>query len=168
MLGNGLAKGLKATLRAFFTKPVTIVWPYRKVEIADRGQGLIRLRIKQFEPELVYKCTGCRICEQNCPQHCITVVKKEGEKQPEIYTVNYGLCMFCRVCIDVCPFDALEQTQEHEFIGESRQDFIRTKEELIMKTVYIEENKVPKSDNQAAGIKPEAQKSAEEKKEEDK
>lgn len=164
MLGSGLAKGLKTTLRAFFSKPVTLIWPYRKIEIADRGQGLIRLRIKQFEPDLVYKCTGCRICEQNCPQHCITVVKKEGEKQPEIYTVNYGLCMFCRVCIDVCPFDALEQTQEHEFIGESRQDFIRTKEELMMKTVYIEESKVPKSDNPATGIEPEIQKTEGEKK----
>jgi NADH-quinone oxidoreductase subunit I len=165
LLGSGLAKGLKATLRAFFSKPVTLVWPYKKIEIADRGQGLIRLRIKQFEPELVYKCTGCRICETNCPQHCITVVKKEGEKQPEIYTVNYGLCMFCRVCIDVCPFNALEQTQEHEFIGESRQDFIRAKEELMMKTVYIEESKVPKSGNLAAGIEPEVQKTDEEGKE---
>ena len=141
MLGIGLVKGLKTTLRAFFSKPVTLVYPYRKVEIADRGQGLIRLRMAQLDPPAVYKCTGCGICEKNCPQHCITVVKKEGEKQPEIYTVNYGLCMFCRICIDVCPFNALQQTQEHEFIGGSRQDFIRQKEELQMKTVYIEEKK---------------------------
>ena len=141
MLGIGLVKGLKTTLRAFFSKPVTLVYPYRKVEIADRGQGLIRLRMTQLEPETVYKCTGCGICEKNCPQHCITVVKKEGEKQPETYIVNYGLCMFCRICIDVCPFNALQQTQEHEFIGGSRQDFIRQKEELQMKTVYVEEKK---------------------------
>lgn len=140
MLGIGLIKGLKTTLRAFFSKPVTLVYPYRKIEIADRGQGLIRIRMTQLDPP-VYKCTGCKICETNCPQHCITVVKKEGEKQPEIYSVNYGLCMFCRICIDVCPFNALQQTQEHEFIGESRQDFIRTKEDLMMKDIYIE-NKV--------------------------
>ena len=141
MLGIGLVKGLKTTLRAFFSKPVTLVYPYRKVEIADRGQGLIRLRMTQLDPAAVYKCTGCGICEKNCPQHCITVVKKEGEKQPETYMVNYGLCMFCRICIDVCPFNALAQTQEHEFIGGSRQDFIRQKEELQMKTVYVEETK---------------------------
>jgi NADH-quinone oxidoreductase subunit I len=140
LLGVGFVKGLKTTLRAFFSKPVTLVYPYRKIEIADRGQGLIRIRMTQLDPP-VYKCTGCRICETNCPQHCITVVKKEGEKQPEIYTVNYGLCMFCRICIDVCPFNALQQTQEHEFIGESRQDFIRAKEDLMMKDIYIE-NKV--------------------------
>ena len=141
MLGIGLVKGLKTTLRAFFSKPVTLVYPYRKVKIADRGQGLIRLRMAQLDPTAVYKCTGCGICEKNCPQHCITVVKKEGEKQPETYTVNYGLCMFCRICIDACPFNALQQTQEHEFIGGSRQDFIRQKEELRMNTVYVEEKK---------------------------
>ena len=146
MLGIGLVKGLKTTLRAFFSKPVTLVYPYRKVEIADRGQGLIRLRMAQLDPTAVYKCTGCGICEKNCPQHCITVVKKEGEKQPETYTVNYGLCMFCRICIDVCPFNALQQTQEHEFIGGSRQDFIRQKESLQMKTVYIEEKKEEKKE----------------------
>ena len=146
MLGIGLAKGLKTTLRAFFSKPVTLVYPYRKVEIADRGQGLIRLRMAQLDPTAVYKCTGCGICEKNCPQHCITVVKKEGEKQPETYMVNYGLCMFCRICIDMCPFNALQQTQEHEFIGGSRQDFIRQKESLQMKTVYIEEKKEEKKE----------------------
>ena len=140
MYGTGLIKGLKTTLRAFFSRPVTIMWPYEKVEIADRGQGLIRLRVTSKDP-VVYKCTGCGICAKNCPQHCISVVKKENEKQPEEYTVNYGLCMFCRICIDTCPFNALEQTQEHGFIGESREDFFRTKEELMMETLYIEEDK---------------------------
>ncbi|MBM3705388.1 MAG: NADH-quinone oxidoreductase subunit I [Actinobacteria bacterium] len=138
MLGAGLVQGLKTTLRAFFTKPVTILWPYQKVPIASQGQGLIRLRMTQLDPP-VYKCTGCGICASNCPQRCISVEKKGGEKQPEIYTVNYGLCMFCRICIDVCPFDALQQTQEHEFIGESRDDFIRRKEELAMNSVFADE-----------------------------
>ncbi len=138
MLGLGLVKGLKTTLRAFFSKPVTIIYPYKKVKIADRGQGLIRLRMTQLNPP-VFKCTGCGVCAANCPQHCITVKKKEDQRQPEIYTVNYGMCMFCRICIDVCPFNALEQTQEHEFIGESRDAFIKTKEELMMNTVFLEE-----------------------------
>jgi NADH-quinone oxidoreductase subunit I len=148
MLGTGLLKGLKTTLRAFFTKPVTIIYPYRKVEIADRGQGLIRLRMIQLDPP-VFKCTGCGICASNCPQHCITVQKKE--KQPEVYTVNYGLCMFCRICIDTCPFNALEQTQEHEFIGESQGEFIRTKEFLKMNSVFADPSEEKKQDLGAAG-----------------
>lgn len=137
-IGKGLIKGLKVTLKAFFRKPVTVMYPYNRLSVPERGQGLIRLRMTQLDPAPRYKCVACGICEKNCPQHCIKVVKTEGDKQPEIYTVNYGLCMFCRICIDVCPFDALEQTQEYEFIGENRSDFIRPKEELMMKTVFVD------------------------------
>jgi formate hydrogenlyase subunit 6/NADH:ubiquinone oxidoreductase subunit I len=117
------------------------MYPFERLSVPERGQGLIRLRMTQLDPNPRYKCTGCKICEKNCPQHCIKVDKAEGDKQPETYTVNYGLCMFCRICIDVCPFNALEQTQEYEFIGEERSDFIRPKEELMMKTVFIDEIK---------------------------
>ncbi|MCL5072390.1 MAG: NADH-quinone oxidoreductase subunit I, partial [Actinobacteria bacterium] len=132
---------MKVTLKTFFIRPVTVMYPYHKLPVPDRGQGLIRLRATQLEPEPRFKCTGCGICAKNCPQHCIEVVKMEKDKQPEIYTVNYGICMFCRICIDVCPFNALEQTQEYEFIGESREEFIRTKEQLMMKTVFVEPEK---------------------------
>lgn len=142
MLGTGLLKGLKTTLRAFFSRPVTIMYPYERAEIGNRGQGLIKLRVTSIDP-IIYKCTGCGICEKNCPQRCIEVIKKEGEKQPEIYTVNYGLCMFCRICIDVCPFNALEMTQDSEHIGYGRQDFIWEKEKLAMKSIYIIEEKAP-------------------------
>ena len=133
-----MLKGLKVTLKAFFRKPVTVMYPYEKLLVPERGQGLIRLRMTQLEPYPRYKCTGCGICEKNCPQHCIKVIKTENDRQPEIYTVDFGLCMFCRICIDVCPFNALEQTQEYEYIGEERSDFIRPKEELMMKTVFID------------------------------
>ena len=136
-----MLKGLKVTLKAFFRKPVTVMYPYEKLLVPERGQGLIRLRMTQLEPDARYKCTGCGICENNCPQHCIKVIKTENDKQPETYTVDYGLCMFCRICIDVCPFNALEQTQEYEFIGEEKSDFIRLKEELMMKTVFIDKAK---------------------------
>jgi NADH-quinone oxidoreductase subunit I len=117
------------------------MYPYRKLPVPDRGQGLIRLRMSGLEPVARFICTGCGICEKNCPQHCIKVLKAEGDRQPEIYTVDYGLCMFCRICIDVCPFNALEQTQEYEYIGEKRADFIRAKEQLMMGTVYPEKGK---------------------------
>ncbi len=142
MLGIGLLKGLKTTLRAFFSRPVTVMYPYERMQIGNRGQGLIKLRVTSLDP-VIFKCTGCGICKKNCPQRCIEVTKKEGEKQPEIYTVNYGLCMFCRICIDVCPFDALEMTQDAEHIGYSRQDFIWEKEKLAMKSLYIAEEKAP-------------------------
>ena len=138
----GLIKGLKTTLKAFFTRPVTVMYPYHKMEVGKRGQGLIRLRMKELDNKPVYKCVACGICAKNCPQHCITVKKKEDEKQPEVYTVDYSLCIFCRICIDTCPFDALEQTQEYEWVGETRDYFIRDKEELAMDEVFQEAEEI--------------------------
>ena len=78
----GLLKGLKTTLKAFFTSPVTVMYPYRKMEVAPRGQGIIRLRMKETGDSPVYECVACGICAKNCPQRCITVEKKKDEKQP--------------------------------------------------------------------------------------
>jgi len=137
----GLLKGLKTTLKAFFTKPVTVIYPYRKMEVAPRGQGLIRLRMTELGEMPVFKCTGCGICAKNCPQKCITVKKAAEAKQPEVYEVDYTKCIFCRICIDSCPFNALEQTQEYEWVGETREYFVRDKEDLSMDTVFEEEEK---------------------------
>jgi NADH-quinone oxidoreductase subunit I len=128
----GLLKSLKTTLKAFFTKPVTVIYPYRKMEVAPSGQGLIRLRMKEVGADPEYKCVACGICAKNCPQKCIIVKKMLDKKQPEEYLVDYSMCIFCRICIDTCPFDALEQTQEYECIGETRDCFIHDKEDLAM------------------------------------
>jgi NADH-quinone oxidoreductase subunit I len=135
----GLIKGLKTTLKAFFSRPVTVMYPYRKMEVGPRGQGLIRLRMKELGKNPVFKCTGCGICAKNCPQHCITVKKMKEEKQPEIYRVDYGICIFCRICIDSCPFDALEQTQEYEWVGANRDYFVHEKQFLMMDEIFEEE-----------------------------
>ncbi len=137
----GLLKGLKTTLKAFFSKPVTVMYPYHKMEVAPSGQGLIRLRVTELGNKPVFKCTACGICAKNCPQNCITVKKMKDEKQPDIYKVDYSYCIFCRICIDTCPFDALEQTQEYEWVGETRDYFVHNKKDLAMDKVFEEGKK---------------------------
>jgi NADH-quinone oxidoreductase subunit I len=95
--------------------------------------------MKEVGADPVYKCVACGICAKNCPQQCITVKKKQDEKQPEEYTVDYSMCIFCRLCIDTCPFDALEQTQEYEWVGETRDYFTHNKEDLAMSEAIVEE-----------------------------
>jgi uncharacterized Fe-S center protein len=47
------------------------------------------------------KCTGCRVCEENCPNGAITVNDK-GE-----WSVFYHNCKFCQHCILICPAKAI-------------------------------------------------------------
>lgn len=47
------------------------------------------------------KCTGCRVCEENCPNGAITVNDK-GE-----WSVFYHNCKFCQHCVLICPEKAI-------------------------------------------------------------
>lgn len=65
-------------------------------------------------------CTSCMLCVRECPTWCITLdshteqVTEEGARRPKSvavldhFAIDFGLCMYCGICIDVCPFDALE------------------------------------------------------------
>lgn len=47
-------------------------------------------------------CTGCGVCEDVCPNHCITIQNKNGENRPVLDTT---LCLGdkCGRCLKVCP-----------------------------------------------------------------
>ena len=75
-----------------------------------------------------YLCTGCGICEDVCPKHCIAIAKEKGEYRPH---VNEKTCLGkkCSRCLKVCPgigtnLSALaqetfqdENVQDNKFIG---------------------------------------------------
>lgn len=47
-------------------------------------------------------CTGCGICEDVCPKHCIIITRKNGEYRPAL---DNSLCLGdkCGRCLKVCP-----------------------------------------------------------------
>lgn len=47
-------------------------------------------------------CTGCGVCEDVCPKHCITITKQQGELRP---IVDKPSCLGekCGKCLKVCP-----------------------------------------------------------------
>ena len=52
-------------------------------------------------------CTGCGICEDVCPKHCITIRRIDGENSP---VVDNDACLGdkCGRCLKVCPGIGIE------------------------------------------------------------
>ena len=80
------------------------------------------------------------LCVRECPDWCITV---EAHAEPDhdapqysnarrqsmknvldVFTIDFGQCMWCGICIDVCPFDALFWSESEMPAGQSRKELI--------------------------------------------
>jgi len=109
---------MRETIRTTVNKPVTILYPWEKLVIADGFRG---------RPGLVLeKCIACRICAKICPTRCIEMVEIELPEKGKVLRpqVNLGRCMMCGYCAEYCPKNAMLVTPEYELAGYTRQDLI--------------------------------------------
>lgn len=72
------------------------------------------------------KCTSCMVCARECPVWCIeidshTEVDPHAPQQQtgrgmrsrthnvlDRFEIDWSTCMFCGICVEECPFDALQ------------------------------------------------------------
>jgi NADH-quinone oxidoreductase subunit I len=72
------------------------------------------------------RCTSCMICARECPSWCIAI-DSHTEPVPDLppgtrerthnvldrFEIDWTLCMYCGICVEECPFDALAWEPEH-------------------------------------------------------
>tara|TARA_Y100001949_G_C15923682_1_gene302453 strand:- start:763 stop:993 length:231 start_codon:yes stop_codon:yes gene_type:complete len=46
------------------------------------------------------------------------------------FDIDYALCMYCGICVEVCPFDALFWTPEYEYSEPRIADLLHDKDRL--------------------------------------
>jgi len=116
----GLAKGMSVTMRTMLKPAITTQYPHVKPDLPERTRGVIALKEEN--------CTVCMLCSRECPDWCIYIDSHKDVMPPKTpgargrtrnvldrFAIDYALCMYCGICVDVCPFDALFWSPHFEY-----------------------------------------------------
>ena len=129
-----LLKGMKVT-GSYFFRPGTIVtqkYPNNRKTLVmfERFKGEV---VMPHNEKNEHKCTGCGICEINCPNGTIEIISKsiiteDGKKKRAIdkHIYRLGMCTFCALCVKTCPSNALAFSQKFEHAVFNRALLIKT------------------------------------------
>ena len=123
--GKSLVSGMLVTFKAFMKPTVTVHYPRQKIDVTPNIRG--RLKMLLDEETRSHRCISCMRCARECPSSCIEL---KGEKQEGVkgkvlvkYTYNYTFCSLCGSCVDACPTDAIDFSNEYELASFSKADF---------------------------------------------
>ncbi|GAB3108324.1 NADH-quinone oxidoreductase subunit I [Janibacter alkaliphilus] len=131
----GLLKGMATTARQLASPTHTHEYPDVAPDLPARSRGVIAL-VEQ-------NCTSCMLCARECPDWCIYIDSHKEETPPEReggrarqhnvldrFAIDFSLCMYCGICIEVCPFDALFWSPEFEYAETDIRDLLHEKDRL--------------------------------------
>jgi NADH-quinone oxidoreductase subunit I len=114
------------------TEIYTEQYPLERPQVAERYRGAPRLNVNPDTEETL--CISCDLCALVCLENPIVVTSERNEKtrRKELVAFTYDLsrCMFCGLCEDACPTDALELTQDFELASFNREGMILDREML--------------------------------------
>jgi NADH-quinone oxidoreductase subunit I len=116
----GLGKGLSITLRTMMKRSITVEYPKEMPQLPARSRGVIALKEEN--------CTVCMLCSRECPDWCIYIDSHKDVMPPKTpgarartrnvldrFAIDFALCMYCGICVEVCPFDALFWSPHFEY-----------------------------------------------------
>jgi NADH-quinone oxidoreductase subunit I len=120
--------------------------------LPPRTRGVIAL--------LEENCTACMLCARECPDWCIYIdshtevapvapgARDRTRNALDRFAIDFSLCMYCGICIEVCPFDALFWSPESAYAELDIRDLTHERDRL---RGWMPEVPPPPPDDRAAG-----------------
>jgi NADH-quinone oxidoreductase subunit I len=173
--------GFFVTLRQFFKPTITVQYPDQMRELSPRFRGAVGLLP---HPETGReKCVGCGLCPQVCPMDCISIgvieddrpeaehfdewhpfehyymkgldpLEPRSKQMTYYYEINETRCLYCGLCVEVCPVEAIIMSHHFEMATDNRGETVYDKHKLLElgKTYMAELNERIDSQAKAAGF----------------
>ena len=108
--------------------------PAAPADLPARSRGTIGL--------LEENCTVCMLCARECPDWCI-YIESHTEAAPgrpgarertrnvlDRFAVDFALCMYCGICVEVCPVDALFWSPEFDYAAPDVRELTHERDRL--------------------------------------
>ncbi|HAN79276.1 MAG TPA: NADH-quinone oxidoreductase subunit I [Bacteroidales bacterium] len=129
---KSLLTGMRVTGYYFFhhKEIVTQEYPENRatLKMFERFKGEVLMPHTESNE---HKCTGCGICEMNCPNGSIEILTTfetvDGKKKKIIdkHIYHLSMCTFCGLCVKTCPSDALAFGNDFEHAVFDRQSLTK-------------------------------------------
>lgn len=127
-----LLTGMKVTFIEFFTKKTTEEYPDNRdtLVMSERFRGTLYMPLDENGHN---KCIACGLCESNCPNDTLhleidTVTDEETGKKKKVllkYQYDLGSCMFCQLCVNVCPTSAIAFNTKFEHAVYNKEKLVK-------------------------------------------
>jgi formate hydrogenlyase subunit 6/NADH:ubiquinone oxidoreductase subunit I len=86
---------------------------------------------------------ACGLCEFACPTDCISIVPGELEvsrieRYPVAFDIDMSRCMFCGLCEEAGPEEAIVMSREVELAGYDRGSMLYDKKQLLVPEALLQ------------------------------
>lgn len=116
---RSLIDGMKVTI-GYLVRPSTVVtqqYPENRetLKMFERFRGQLKLT---YDDNGYMRCNGCNFCELACPNGSIILKDRRNPVNNKLeldrFIWRLDCCTFCNACIQACPHDALEWSEQFE------------------------------------------------------